>query len=105
MMDSLGVDKAYQRLCHIQECFRARLSPKPWRIRIERPTFKFPCETIEQQRSMESWIARYEQSIGGHATCQFLETVGDGKVHPNVVKKFMNLHDYACRATSSLPLA
>lgn len=34
ILSALGVDPVYQRMCHLQKCFRARLTPKPWRIAI-----------------------------------------------------------------------
>jgi hypothetical protein len=30
--EALGTDRVYVRMCEKQRCFRARLSPKPWRI-------------------------------------------------------------------------
>ena len=34
--DALGVDPVYARMCFNQRCFRARLTPKPWRIGLQR---------------------------------------------------------------------
>lgn len=35
---ALGADPTYVRMCRNQRCFRARVSPKPWRIGIESHT-------------------------------------------------------------------
>src|SRR5579883_40361 len=31
VFDALGADPLYQKLCRAQKCYRARLTPKPWR--------------------------------------------------------------------------
>lgn len=34
VFEALGADPLYRKLCRTQKCFRARLTPKPWRIGI-----------------------------------------------------------------------
>jgi hypothetical protein len=31
VFEALGADPLYRKLCKTQKCFRARLTPKPWR--------------------------------------------------------------------------
>jgi hypothetical protein len=38
----MGSDPLYVRLCKFQECFRARLSPKPWRCGHRNNTIQYP---------------------------------------------------------------
>ncbi len=45
---AVGADPLYQELCHIQACFRARLTPKPERCGIEQPKYVFPFSTTKR---------------------------------------------------------
>lgn len=45
-MKSLGVDPLYASLCKAQRCFRARLTPKPWRQWAAQDRKKIPLESI-----------------------------------------------------------
>ncbi len=45
IMQQLGSDALYVQLCRSQNCFRSRLSPKPWRIGMQKIPAKFPFET------------------------------------------------------------
>lgn len=41
-MQALGTDPLYVKLCRVQECFRARLTPKPWRCDIPVVHLSYP---------------------------------------------------------------
>lgn len=103
-MTALGADPQYIRLCSAQKSFRARLTPKPWRIGMENPPVGFPYETPAHEQAMRDWISRYDAASGGYATCQFLEEMGGGAEHPQVTG-IRILHDEQSHATSGLPLA
>lgn len=103
-MQALGADPQYIRLCRAQKSFRARLTPKPWRMHMENPPVRFPYESAEDERVMREWTARYDQAAQRFATCRFLEVIGSGREHPEVVE-VVRLHDQHTRATSGLPLA
>ena len=103
-MAALGADPQYVRLCSAQKSFRARLTPKPWRIGMPSPPVSFPYEGAGEEQAMRSWEARYEAASRNHATCQFLEEMGGGIEHPEI-NSIRNLHDEHTRATSGLPLA
>jgi hypothetical protein len=103
-MTALGADPQYVRLCSAQKSFRARLTPKPWRIGMENPPVGFPYESASDEQAMRAWERRYEAASNGHATCQFLEEMGGGTEHPDVTP-LRTLHDEQTRATSGLPLA
>lgn len=53
LMQQFYTDPLYMRLCQFQECFRARLTPKPW---------------------------RWDESDGDVSTCKLLSVVGEQKV-------------------------
>lgn len=103
-MSVLGADPQYVRLCRAQKSFRARLTPKPWRVGIENPPARFPYETPGDERAMRDWEARYAQASQRFASCVLLEEMGGGTEHPQVVP-IVSLHDEHTRVGSGLPLA
>jgi hypothetical protein len=104
---AIGADPMYVRMCLHQQCFRARVSPKPWRIGIDRRFRPRPGvwpvkpEWLPVRRE---WIAAYDAAAAGFAACEFVEAVGSGIVHPEVAP-VVRLHDDRSRATSGLPIA
>lgn len=103
LMRKVGADPAFIQLCRIQDSFRARLTPKPWRIGKPAPPGHFP-RAAEMQPAFDRWLRDYDRAAGSNATCQFVETIGSDAVHPDVAH-IVQLHDERTRATSSLPLA
>jgi len=104
VLQAVGADAQYIRLCQIQKSFRARLTPKPWRIGMENPPTKFPYHDAGEERRMRDWEARYDRASAGRATCRFVEEIGDGAEHPDIAP-IRALHDEQTHATSGLPLA
>jgi hypothetical protein len=105
--DALGVDPTYARMCHNQRCFRARISPKPWRIGLSR--LNAPAVAAWQPAHADlperhRWIARYDAAASGFASCRFVETLGQGAEVPEAIA-VRGVHDLFCRADSALPLA
>lgn len=105
MFAQLRADTAYARLCRLQGCFRARVSAKPWRIGLGRmaPHCLWPVP-FEQLGEREDWVAEYETKAAGYAACRFVETLGDGALHPRCAA-VQKVHDELCRAHSDLPIA
>lgn len=60
----LQADPKYAALCQQQRSYRARLTPKPWRVSSEEPNH----------------------------VCDFVTTIGSGEVHPDLVEQ-LRLHD------------
>jgi hypothetical protein len=104
LMRQVGADPAFIQLCRIQDSFRARLTPKPWRIGKAAPPGGFPRDDARLQRDFEKWLQDYDRAAGAKATCQFVETIGDGRIHTDVAT-IVQLHDERTRATTGLPLA
>ncbi len=104
VMRALGADPQYVRLCGAQKSFRARLTPKPWRVGMENPPVRFPYESPADESAMRAWDVRYDRASAGSATCQLLEEMGTGTEHPELAE-LVRLHDEHTRATSGLPLA
>ncbi|MCW5744581.1 MAG: ATP synthase subunit I [Alphaproteobacteria bacterium] len=104
---ALGADPAYARMCLSQNCFRARVSPKPWRIGIAthmRPRPGVWPVKADRVPDRQRWIETYERTAHGYAACRFIEAVGTGTT-AIATRAVQALHDEQCRATSSLPLA
>lgn len=105
--EALGVDPVYRRLCLTQNCFRARLTAKPWRIGIRRrirPSYAAWSPEQAQLPERLSWIAEYEGASSDYAACRFVQAFGEAAADPRA-EQVRALHDAMCRADSALPLA
>lgn len=104
--DELGVDPIYADMCLAQHCFRARVSPKPWRIGIEnhlRPRPGVWPVSAERMPERNAWIANYDAQSRGYASCKFVEALGSGVINPDA-KFVQELHDDFSQARRELPL-
>ena len=103
----LGTDRIYVRMCVNQRCFRARVSPKPWRIGISHHLKPRPGVwpvAPERLSAREAWVRDYEQRAPRFAACRFVTRLGCERVHP-AAEQVATLHDELSRATSDLPIA
>ena len=66
ILERLGSDPLYKKLCLSQKCYRARLTPKPWRCGMERPPNRFPRETPDQQGTFGRWLLEYTRKSKTH---------------------------------------
>lgn len=120
-------DANYARLCDSQQCFRARLTAKPWRMsevmqesKLERtiPTKDFyfidnnESQDSEQRKKLaarQQWIIDYDKFAKGYKACKYIESfAGNKKVNkaePTAIKEFINWHDTTCQVDMDLPLA
>ena len=104
---AFGTDPIYVRMCLNQQCFRARVSPKPWRMGIKNHMRPRPglWPVVEERRAArDTWIEAYESAATAFAACTFLRQIGQSTVHPEVAAT-LALHDKLCRSESGLPLA
>lgn len=105
--EELNTDKVFMRLCAVQGCFRARVSPKYWRMKYRLPLslpkskWPFPAEHVPLR---QRWIAAYEEHAPRYASCRFIETLGSRVTHPEA-EAVREVHDEYCQAHSNLPLA
>ena len=104
VLQTLGADPLYVRLCQAQECFRARLTPKPWRCGHTSNVVPWPREGVGPQQQFDEWEAGYSSRQANFATCRFLGTLGGNRVHPDV-ERIIELHDDATRCNEKLSLA
>lgn len=105
--DALGADGIYALMCRRQSCFRARLTPKPWRIGVyfnlrPRPgVWPVKPEHMEVRRR---WIREYELASGAYAACRYDGEAGDGTIDEKA-DEVRKLHDRLCRAREDLAIA
>ncbi len=103
----IQADKIYVQMCSNQHCFRARVSPKPWRIGIASHLKPRPgVWPIKPERLPERirWVEEYERQAVAYASCRFLIAKGSNRVD-SAVEEIRQLHDDLCQAHSDLPLA
>jgi hypothetical protein len=104
LLDTLGSDKLYRRLTVKQECFRARLTPKPWRCGCFRPPNRYPWETDQEEQTYRQWEADYDNKIGGYGICRLITTIGDSPEDHHIAS-IIELHDQFTCLDPALPLA
>jgi hypothetical protein len=106
-LNELGADPLFTRMCVRQNCFRARVSPKPWRIGIGehlRPRPGVWPIAADKLPLRQRWVEAYEKAAVTHAACRFLKTMGAAMIHADVAAT-QQLHDELCHAGSALPIA
>jgi hypothetical protein len=104
VFDAMGADPLYRRLCHTQQCFRARLTPKPWRCGFENPPCRWPWPNAKSEIRYQDWETRYEKACRNYATCQLAATPGSQEIDPTV-QLILQIHDETTLADSNLDLA
>jgi len=98
----LDSDKTYIQMCKNQNCFRARVSPKPWRVGLGRlrPTPGVWPIKQEWMEERASWVQNYEQISQSYASCRFIKSVGSNQVDEKA-EQVKQLHDELCQANHS----
>ena len=105
--DALGVDPVYARMCHNQNCFRARVSPKPWRMGLPRLRPPYSAAWRQEHASLPlrlQWIDDYQCKAQDYASCRYIETLGGGPVDKDA-DAVRELHDLLCQAERDLAIA
>ncbi len=103
LLDAFDADPLYRRLCKNQECFRARLTPKPFRCGSPNPPGRFPF-TGDQKSEYERWDASYRKQAENYSTCRYVETIGPIECRTDL-QGLIELHDGLTKALSDKPLA
>lgn len=99
-----NVDWLYQKLCTNQQCYRARLTPKPWRCGADRLKAAWPWLKEGDEAAFQEWEQAYLAAAKDYATCRFLGHVGRQEIHP-ALQELVTFHDEATGATSARELA
>lgn len=104
IMEVLGADPLYLRLCKVQECFRARLTPKPWRCGTHALGIGYPWQDREAEDEARNWIADYTEKAARYATCALIKQYGSDAMDDEI-SRIVQFHDKATGALSGLDLA
>ena len=88
LMGFFNADRLYANLCVSQKCYRARLTPKPWRMKMKR------------YEGGDSWIEEYDRRRKDYAVCKFVCAKGRRLDSPAIA-----LHDEKTLCELDLPLA
>jgi hypothetical protein len=102
-LEACGSDPLYTHLTLNQKCFRARLSPKPWRCHSNRPPFLFPRETGEQQEAFLLWEEKYTTAACKFSVCEQVGEIGGASETAEGVF-VRKMHDSYC-ISAGKPLA
>ena len=105
--DALGVDPMYARMCHTQHCFRARVSPKPWRMGLPRMRPPYSAAWRPEHATLPArlaWVDAYQRKAQDYASCRYIETLGNGPVDADA-DAVRELHDLLCQAERDLAIA
>lgn len=103
IFEEFNSDPLYQKLTKRQQCFRARLTPKPWRIGMKKPNTA-PSD-LEGSRfdSFASWVEKYDEKRADFSVCSLIRIFGAENLHIPEVEQVLRYHDeYCCRG--DLPL-
>jgi hypothetical protein len=104
VFDALGADPLYRQLCKAQKCYRARLTPKPWRCGVRSKPERWPFLDARAEKHFQKWDAQYQSFAAGWATCELVKKIGSDKAHP-AVQPILAVHDQMTRVESKLKLA
>jgi len=105
LLEELGSDPLYQRLTKHQECFRARLTAKPWRCGCERPPQAYPWATPEAEAAARAWEAGYGERAAGFAACRLVESLGAQGSWVDSIAVVVATHDAMACGAEGLALA
>lgn len=100
---AVEADPIYVRMCANQQCFRARLTAKPWRIGISahmRPRPGVWPVRPERLAVRNEWLMAYEAKAASFSACRYIESLGSGVVHASL-QEVVELHDRESRALLS----
>lgn len=122
-------DANYVRLCQAQQCFRARLTAKPWRmaevednsLAKDIPAKEFWFADVSSQSgsnnelqqtdltARKQWITDYEGFAKGYRACRYVETFfgrnSDNYSAQTAIDEFIQWHDSVYQVEKELPLA
>ena len=92
--DAVHTDPRYRHMCEHQACYRARLTPKPWRIGIpSRIGFRaWPIRDPHALSTRHAWVRQYDTIRQGWSACAWIEAVGTGSACP-AGERVLALHD------------
>ena len=104
LLAELGSDPLYIRLCKNRGCFRARLTPKPWRCGYASLKVDFPWLSPQEHDHVQAWVAGYRAARRKYACCDLVEVLGHDASDVRIAR-VVEFHDRETGVGSGLPLA
>ena len=101
LLRALDSDPLYVTLCATHETYRARLTPKPWRVGHRALTVTYPYEQLTG--AVNRWLQRYSAASEGYATCALVSSTGPAA--DAFAQQVLDIHDQRSHAHTELPLA
>jgi hypothetical protein len=98
LLEELGADPKYVLLCRVQNTFRARLTPKPWRAR-HRSLQVSPTEGIARAE-----LQNYVDRTWAYATARHVGRAGRDETLSDLLP-LIEYHDRWTQSASDKPLA
>jgi len=103
LLTELASDPLYVELCATHDSYRARLTPKPFRVDFSAPSWRWPFSDDQARLGHEEWLSEYRERTDGFAVCRLVSASG---AIPDVdEQRLVALHDARCGVGSGLPLA
>lgn len=103
ILTQLGSDPLYVELCSTHDSYRARLTPKPFRVGLAALHVGWPCPSEELERAWLRWVDEYEDAALGWSTCRLISA--SGPVPGEDERRLVELHDERTRTHVRDPLA
>ena len=104
ILRGLNSDPMYIKLTQKHECFRARLTAKPWRCGCPRPPNSYPWDNADSERRYREWERQYAGAEAKFRACEFIKAFGT-MADIVAVKAIAAAHDRLSRVGSAAPLA
>ena len=105
-MNFFKVDPLYQKMCHRQNCFRARVSGKPWRIPNGPQRWRSGVWPLseDQQLKRKEWVKAYEAVAKNHAACRLVAVSQNCPIALDQ-RQVIDIHDTHSQSKTTKPLA
>jgi len=100
MMSDFDTDWMYRWMCEKQNCYRARLTPKPYRIRQKGIKVLYPERDDAEESALNKWVEEYEAKSKQFATCRLRLVSGD-----QAYSRVVEYHDEMTKCRSEYKLA
>ena len=103
ILRGLKTDPMYIKLTQKQECFRARLTAKPWRCGCPRPPHLYPWDSPEAEQEFRQWESRYTSVAAKYRACEYVKAFG-AMAQITAVQAVIKAHDDGTMMDAPLPL-
>lgn len=103
LMAQMNTDTIYVQLCATHRTYRARLTPKPWRLKQPALRTVWPHRSEAEAQWTANWVTTYNRKSEGYAVCRRVGSFGS---EPSArERRVIDLHDQRSLPDEELPLA